>query len=88
MADVIEVDDRGIIPVPASWLGEAHPHSRVEVRREGESLILRAVSAETRPFWETATIAERLAAFDRWVDSHTDGPGLSDEAISRDTIYD
>ena len=41
------------------------------------------------PFWKTATPEKkRAAAFLNWAASHTDGVGLSDEAVSRDSIYD
>ena len=41
-----------------------------------------------RPFYETATPAERAKAFREWVQSHRgDRPSLSDEAISRESIY-
>lgn len=41
------------------------------------------------PFYETATPEEWSLAFREWVDSHRDLnlPNLSDEAISRESIY-
>ncbi|CCQ49361.1 hypothetical protein [Crocosphaera watsonii] len=41
-----------------------------------------------RPFYETATTSEWITAFLSWAESHHhDGPILSDEAISRESIY-
>jgi hypothetical protein len=43
-----------------------------------------------RPFYETATPEERAKAFREWAESHRtdeDSPILSDEAISRESIY-
>ncbi len=41
------------------------------------------------PFYETATLQEWVAAFQEWVESHRglNLPTLSDEAISRESIY-
>jgi hypothetical protein len=45
-------------------------------------------SEKERPFYETATPAERAKAFREWAASHPgDRPSLSDEAISRESIY-
>lgn len=44
--------------------------------------------AQKRPFYETATPEEKAKAFRKWAESHSqDTPILSDEAISRETIY-
>ncbi|MHC5610981.1 MAG: hypothetical protein ACYTXA_08175 [Nostoc sp.] len=42
-----------------------------------------------RPFYETASPQEWLAAFTEWVESHRglNLPTLEDEAISRESIY-
>jgi hypothetical protein len=43
---------------------------------------------QQRPFYETATPAQRAKAFQEWAESHRhDTPILSDEAISRESIY-
>lgn len=73
--------------------------SLVEVVRslspEERSLLeekLKAASVELegreRPFHETATSKEWAKAFREWAESHPrNSPGLSDEAISRESIY-
>jgi len=43
---------------------------------------------EWGPLWRDLTPAERAADFKKWMDSITDGPGLPDEALRRENIYD
>ncbi len=40
------------------------------------------------PGYHAKTPAQRAASFLEWVESHKDGPGLSDWAVSRDSMYD
>lgn len=48
----------------------------------------RPEEAPERPFYETATPQERAKAFREWAESHPrNSPALSDEAISRESIY-
>ena len=43
---------------------------------------------QTRPFYETATPEERAKAYREWAESHPhNNPILSNEAISRESIY-
>jgi hypothetical protein len=44
---------------------------------------------DSKPFYETATAEEWTLAFREWAESHDrKGPSLSDEAVSRDSIYE
>lgn len=43
---------------------------------------------EWGPLWRDLTPVERAEDFRTWMDSITDGPGLPDEAVHRDSIYD
>ena len=44
--------------------------------------------SQSRQFYETATPQERAKAYREWAESHRhDSPILSDEAISRESIY-
>lgn len=54
-----------------------------------DALIERLVETEKPRFYETATPEEWSIAFRQWVDSHRtlNLPTLSDEAISRESIY-
>ncbi|CDM94111.1 MAG: hypothetical protein P5702_06595 [Limnospira sp. PMC 1291.21] len=47
-----------------------------------------SAAGKDRPFYETATPEERAKAFREWAASHPrNQPSLSDEAISRESIY-
>ncbi len=47
-----------------------------------------SAEGKERPFYETATPAEWAQAFREWAESHPrNQPYLSDEAISRESIY-
>lgn len=47
-----------------------------------------SAQGKERPFYETATPAEWAKAFREWAESHPHNqPYLSDEAISRESIY-
>ncbi|MGK7904755.1 MAG: hypothetical protein AB4352_25780 [Hormoscilla sp.] len=49
---------------------------------------LTSAEGQERPFYETATPEERAKAFREWAESHPRNmPYLSDEAISRESIY-
>ena len=40
------------------------------------------------PLWATASPEEQAKAFEEWVAGLPKGPGLTDDAVSRDNIYD
>lgn len=47
-----------------------------------------SAEGQDRPFYETATPEEWVKAFREWAESHPrNQPSLSDEAISRESIY-
>jgi hypothetical protein len=54
-----------------------------------DAMLKRLIEPQQRPFYETATSTEWSIAFQEWVDSHRtlNLPILSDEAISRESIY-
>lgn len=60
-----------------------------QIKPHLEAMIERLVESSERPFYETATPSEWSRAFREWVDSHRglNLPHLSDEAISRESIY-
>jgi hypothetical protein len=86
MAYVVEADDKGSLVVPPELRDIVRPHSRYVLEVQGDLLILRP--EERKPFWATATPEQRKRAFLEWVASHRGGPGLPDEALHRDTMYD
>ncbi len=86
MAYIVEADDKGALIVPPELRDVVRPHSRYMIEVQGEVLILRPQNGE--PFWATASNDQRKHAFQEWVATHDAGPGLPDEALHRDSIYE
>ncbi len=85
---ILEVSDDGTLRVPAEFLANARPHARYKLDVSGEVVTLRP-AAEERPFWETATIEERIKAFEQWARSAPpDTPDVPSEALRREAMYD
>lgn len=71
-------------------LAKISNRSLSEIKPHLEIMLERLVQPEReRPFYETATPQEWVAAFQEWVESHRglNLPTLSNEAISRESIY-
>ncbi|MEH2168180.1 MAG: hypothetical protein V7K41_16310 [Nostoc sp.] len=71
-------------------LAKISKRSPSEIKPHLDTMLERLVQAdEERPFYETASPTEWVAAFTEWVESHRELnlPSLSDEAISRESIY-
>ncbi len=83
----IQADERGVIQIEPEYVGGIRPHDRYTVERSNGTITLRPIEGK-EPFWKTATPEEWTKRFQQWVDSHTDGPGLPDEATRRESIYD
>jgi transglutaminase-like putative cysteine protease len=64
MTQIVEVDERGTIQLPADLLTTLKPHARFVLERRGATLVLRPVASQL--FWATATPEERAAAVRRW----------------------
>jgi len=87
MSQVVELTDDGTIHLPTEVLEQVKPHRRFVVRVVNGGLVLHPEDKKL-PFWATATPEEWVKDFRQWVASHKDGPGLSDEAVSRESMYD
>ena len=87
MADVVELevetDENGELRISKEQLGDVQPHTSFKVRLERKTL-----QPEWGPKWANMTPEERARDFEAWARSHKNGPGLSDWAVSRDSIYD
>jgi hypothetical protein len=82
----LKADESGALVLPATILPNPSPHAEYSILTAGSSVIIE--SAETpNNFWRLKP-EERAAKFADWIESHKDGPGLSDWAVSRDSIYD
>ncbi len=86
MQKILKTDADGVIRIPPEVLGKTTPHMPYIVEYHANGILLRPETEA--PLWETATTEEWIHAFQQWINSHSQGPGLSDAAISRDTIYD
>ncbi len=87
MSTIVEVDESGTLRLPQAILPCPEPHTRYVASRQGQQVILAPAQGET-PFWMTATPEERAKDILQWAASHTDGPGLSNQAVGRDAIYE
>lgn len=87
MHPMVEINSEGILYLPDEILQTIQPHTRFSVEVENGRVILSPVPSE-QPFWATATPEERAERLMAWVQSHQDGPNLSDEALRRENIYD
>jgi hypothetical protein len=84
---IVEVDEQGELRLPREVLGDLEPHTRFELEKQGDTIVLRP--QKRLPFWATATPEERAAAFREWANRpRPPAPALPLEAIGRDTIYD
>ncbi len=86
MADVVEINERGEITIPSEALGAARPHTRYVLETKDGVLMLRPEGVP--PFWETASPEERAKALHEWVAELPEGPGLPDQALHRDSMYE
>jgi hypothetical protein len=87
MSQIVEVDERGAIQLPADLLAAVKPHTRFTLERRGTTLVLQPVASA--PFWATATPEARAAAVREWAAlDRPASPPLSDAAVSREQMYD
>lgn len=87
MSQTVEVNKEGTLLIPADVLEQMKPHTRFIVEVDQDRMVLRPENKE-QPFWVTARPEEWVKDFRQWVASHKGGPGLSDEAVSRESMYD
>jgi len=87
MSIVVELDEKGELHLPSAMLPGAGPHARYQVDVQGHQVVLSPQSGGDG-FWHQADPKQRAADILQWAASHRDGPGLSDEAVGRDSIYD
>jgi hypothetical protein len=82
-ATKVKTDEHGNVTL----LSGLEPNTVYTVERQGKAVRLEPTPI-TEPFWKTATKEQRLKALNDWLNSLPPGPGLSDWAVSRDSIYD
>ncbi|CAN5844538.1 hypothetical protein BH24DEI2_BH24DEI2_15770 [soil metagenome] len=79
----VETDENGELHLTKEQLGNAEPHKRYKVRLE-----VQPPEAQWGPRWADMTPEERAEDLRELVKTFGPGPGLSDWAVSRDSIYD
>jgi hypothetical protein len=84
---IVEVNEEGDLHLSSDVLEHVRPHTRYQVNKRGDAIVLEPIDAPS-PFWATASPQERAEDLMRWAESHTDGPGLPDEALRREHLYD
>lgn len=83
---IIEIGQDGSITLPTEVLEAIAPNKRFAVEIQDKALILHPVD-RSQPFWQTATPQEWVERLLQWTASHQEETNLSDEAMSRDNIY-
>jgi hypothetical protein len=86
MDTIVEVDEAGTLRLPSSILPQSAPRTRYLASVHGQQITLAPTGDE--PFWKKATPEERATDILAWAQTHADGPGLPDEAVGRDGIYE
>ncbi len=86
MSEIVEVDARGAIQLPRDLLAAVKPHTRFVLEVQGETLVLRPVTALL--FWQTATSQERAEAARQWAElERPAAPLIPGMALRRDQMY-
>jgi hypothetical protein len=87
MGQIVEVDERGAIQLPAELLSAMKPHTRFVLEQRGTTLVLQPLGSQ--PFWNTATPEDRAAAVRQWAAlDRPAAPPLSDADVSREQMYE
>ncbi|MCB0172289.1 MAG: hypothetical protein KDJ97_17220 [Anaerolineae bacterium] len=88
MVYILEISQQGSLQIPSELLPQLKPHTHYQLEVQGDTLILRP--HEEQPFWATATPAQRAARFRDWAQQteRPAAPVLTDDSLSRETIYD
>lgn len=95
----IKANKNGDIVIPHEVFAGLNPEADYEVEQEGNTLRLIPVEEDTKSMvarWQeearrlqSSSAEERLKAFSDWIERpRPSSPVLSDEAISRESIYD
>lgn len=87
MNSTVEINRDGTISLPTEILKAIAPYKRFTIEIKNQTLILHPESP-SQPFWKTATPQERAERLLEWSTSHQEGANLSDEALSRENMYD
>jgi hypothetical protein len=84
---LLKADDTGALKVPSSMLPNSKANAEYEVSARGNHLVIKPVAPKS-DFWTKLTPQERAEKFSAWVKESTVSVGLSDYAVSRESIYE
>jgi hypothetical protein len=80
---ILKVNEHGDLYLPSKVLGEVEPGTPYTVEVQGEVLILRPQRSDL------LSPEEKAAQWRKWAASHSSkSPGLPDEALRRENIYE
>lgn len=89
MSVIIKVNDNGDLVVPAETLRQLGSNVPLRLKKHDSKSYLIQSEKISENYWATTTASERADDFTRWINKmKTIGPVLSDEALSRENIYD
>lgn len=91
MSTTLRADEMGNLHLPPSLLPDPEPLATYRVEDQNGHIVISKESLQntaTEPFWKTATAEERAEAFRQWASKPRPPVGLSDYAVSRESIYD
>ena len=89
MSTVLQADEKGNLLVPPALLPESEPGATYTAENNaGKLIIAKEQPREKTPAQLSQLPQERSEAFRQWIATFPAGPGLSDYAVSRDSIYD
>ena len=90
MSTVLQAEESGNLVLPPGLLPDSEPLGSYRIEASGGKLIIAKETHQkqkSEPLWKLPP-EERIKAFREWVASFPSGPGLPDEAVSRDSTYD
>jgi hypothetical protein len=87
MSTIVELDEHGGLHLPPTMLPGAAPHARYQVEVRERQVVISPENG-SQMFWQTASPEERAADILQWAATHHNGPGLPDDAVNRESIYD
>ncbi|MBA3946315.1 MAG: hypothetical protein H0X37_17340 [Herpetosiphonaceae bacterium] len=87
MSRIVEIDEHGVLQLPDDLLATVKPRTRYMVEIQGATLIFHP--DREQPFGTETSGVARSEALRRWAAlEHPPVPMLTDEALSREQMYD
>lgn len=88
MKAILEADEKGVLQVPQAMLPVSTPRGRYAASLEDGMIVIKPIRDDDEER-HSASPTQRAASFRRFIARHkVVGGGLSDWAVSRDSIYE